>query len=109
MTAMGQYGCAVRSVLAAVAALSTLPASGASWELDWGPGFDLAWKNKLAAGAQWRLESPRTSFIGKSNLDPDLCAPDACISLRRQPRAAPALDGGAGCGLANRRRGQSDA
>lgn len=83
MTAMRKRGGAVRCLFAATAALMALPAAGASWELDWGPGFDLAWKNKLAAGAQWRLESPNIDFIGKSNLDPDLCAPDSCISLRR--------------------------
>jgi hypothetical protein len=80
---MKHRGETVRAALALVLALGTLPAAAASWDLDWGPGYEIAWKNKLAAGAQWRLESPNTDFIGKSNLDPDLCAADSCISLRR--------------------------
>ncbi len=46
----------MRAALAAVLALGAGPAAAASWDLDWGPGFAIAWKNKLAAGAQWRLE-----------------------------------------------------
>lgn len=59
------------------------PASAMEFLTDWGSGFDIQWKNKLAIGAQWRLASPNPEFIGKSNLDPELCAPDACISLSR--------------------------
>ncbi|MFA5938579.1 MAG: DUF1302 family protein [Sinimarinibacterium sp.] len=69
--------------LALSAWLAAGPAVAASWDLDWGPGFDIAWANKLAAGAQWRLESRNEDFIGKSNLDPSLCAEDACLSLTR--------------------------
>lgn len=83
MTRVYKLHGAVRGVLAVAAALSAWPAASASWELDWGPGFDIDWKNKLAAGAQWRLESPNQDFIGKSNLDPNLCAIDSCLSLRR--------------------------
>ncbi len=57
--------------------------AAADYSLDWGPGFDIRWKNKLAMGAQMRLEAPDRSFIGKTNLDPELCAVDSCISLNR--------------------------
>lgn len=69
--------------LAAVLGGSAFSASALEWNSDWGPGFEVNWKNKLAAGAQWRLEAPHQGFIGKSNLDPGLCAPDMCISLSR--------------------------
>ncbi|MEN8718884.1 MAG: DUF1302 family protein, partial [Oceanococcaceae bacterium] len=64
-------------------ALFSAAALALDFALDFGPGFDVSWTNKFAAGAQWRLESPDTSLIGKSNLDPSLCAEDACISLSR--------------------------
>ena len=73
----------LRFGIAAAAALLSGAASATDFYLNWGPTFDVSWKNKLAIGAQWRLESPDTSLIGKSNLDPDLCAKDACISLNR--------------------------
>ncbi|MEQ1439391.1 DUF1302 family protein [Fontimonas sp. SYSU GA230001] len=77
----------MRSSLGSGLALSAwLVASGAAaagWNVDWGPGFDIAWTHKLAAGAQWRLASRNDGFIGKSNLDPALCAEDACLSLTR--------------------------
>ena len=58
-------------------------ATAEEYRLDLGPGFDVSWKNKFAIGAQLRLESPNKNFIGKSNLDPDLCAVDSCLTLTR--------------------------
>lgn len=55
----------------------------AEFDLDIGPGFGVSWDNKFAIGAQWRLESPDINLIGKSNLDPSLCAEDSCLTLSR--------------------------
>lgn len=72
--------------LIALALLIGLPGilQAADYQLDWGSGFDVSWSNKLAMGAQFRLASPDINTIGKSNLDPSLCAEDTCISLNRQ-------------------------
>lgn len=72
-----------RIALALASVLCAGQTSATSYDLSWAPGLEIDWKNKLALGAQWRVASRNENFIGKSNLDPDLCAPDACISLRR--------------------------
>ncbi len=75
----------IRATLFGLASLLAVsPAMAVQFETDWGPGFDMQWSNKFALGAQWRLASPNRAFIGKSNLDPNLCAADACISLSRE-------------------------
>ncbi len=82
------WGSAVRLTtlkyaVAASAMLAAQSAAALTFDLDWAPGLVLDWDNKLALGAQWRVSERNDNFIGKSNLDPDLCAPDACISLNR--------------------------
>lgn len=66
-----------------VALLVTMPASAYAFSLAPLSELNIRWDNKLAVGAQWRLSARNENFIGKSNLDPSLCAPDACISLNR--------------------------
>ncbi|TJY61012.1 DUF1302 domain-containing protein [Sinimarinibacterium sp. CAU 1509] len=61
--------------LAALAALMSAQAAHAiSFDLD----ADGDWKGVLnttmTAGAAWRMQSPSSQLIGKSNLDPSLCA-----------------------------------
>lgn len=73
-----------RILLGAVLANAACSAHALEFASSWGPGFDINWQNKFALGAQWRLASPNPDFIGKSNLDPSLCAEDACISLSRE-------------------------
>lgn len=68
-------------MLAAAAMLATGPALGARYELDIGPGFDVLWNNTVAVGAGWRIGQRNKNFIGKSNLNPELCDEDACISV----------------------------
>lgn len=74
--------------LAVAAGLANAPAAALAFslaplgDLDFG-ALALDWDNKLAIGAQWRLSERNENFIGKSNLDPSLCARDSCISLNR--------------------------
>ena len=72
-----------RVVLALLVGSATGLCHAAEFDIDVGPGFGVSWDNKFAIGAQWRLESPDTNRIGKSNLDPSLCAEDACLTLSR--------------------------
>ncbi|HEX4872619.1 MAG TPA: DUF1302 family protein [Nevskiaceae bacterium] len=44
----------------------------AEWETEWAHRFSL--------GAAWRTESRDPALIGKSNLDPQLCAADDCLA-----------------------------
>lgn len=71
----------IASLCAALWAIT--PVFAAPIQLDWAPDLEIDWDNKVALGAQFRVSSPNRNFIGKSNLDPALCAPDSCISLRR--------------------------
>lgn len=49
--------------------------------------FGINFGNRFSAGAAWRLEDPDPALIGKTNLNPDLCAGDDCLSLANDPAA----------------------
>lgn len=69
------------AILASTVMLMTTPASAARYDLDIGPGFHVLWNNAVAIGAGWRIAERNKGFIGKSNLNPELCDEDACISV----------------------------
>lgn len=70
--------------LALALALSATPAAALDYSYG---GWDLDWDNRLTFGAAWREEAPDPSLIGKSNLDPQLCASDDCLSASPDNRA----------------------
>ncbi|MDP1544110.1 MAG: DUF1302 family protein [Polycyclovorans sp.] len=74
----------LKMALATAGVLATHAAAALTFDdLEWLPGMTLDWDSKLALGAQVRVAPRNENFIGKSNLDPALCAPDACLSLSR--------------------------
>lgn len=64
-------------LLLAVAAM--LPATGVANEARVG-NWDLKWENRVTLGAAIRTEPRDPKLIGKSNLDPSLCAADECLT-----------------------------
>lgn len=63
--------------MAALALLHAVPVQALEFDAgDW--QFD--WNHRLTLGAAWRTEAPDPALIGKSNLDPTLCAQDDCLS-----------------------------
>lgn len=68
-------------LLAGTVMLLAGPAFGARYDLDIGPGFKVLWDNQASIGAGVRISERNKDFVGKSNLNPDLCAEDACISV----------------------------
>lgn len=52
-------------------------------EIEQGPfaGWVLDWRNRVSVGVGWRTQKRNDRLIGKATLDPQLCAPDDCISL----------------------------
>ncbi|HET8882661.1 MAG TPA: DUF1302 family protein [Solimonas sp.] len=78
----------MRRVRSGGPALALLLAATPAAALDYGyGGWDLAWDNRVTFGAAWREEAPDPSLIGKSNLDPQLCASDDCLSASPGNRA----------------------
>lgn len=58
------------------------PAQEGAWR-DWLSAWQVT--GSLSAGVGVRLQDPKPSLIGKSNLDPALCRDDACISQTGDP------------------------
>ncbi|HWU68504.1 MAG TPA: DUF1302 domain-containing protein [Stenotrophobium sp.] len=63
-------------------------ACGSAYALDyqWGD-FGFTWKNRVSAGAAFRMQKPSGNLIGKLNIpgQQNLCAPDDCISFTGDP------------------------
>lgn len=68
-------------ILASAALLAAGPAWADRFRLDIGPGFNVLWNNSIAIGVGVRIAERNKEFIGKSNLNPDLCDKLACISV----------------------------
>ncbi len=61
------------------------PASALEYSFDlFGERIDAVLNNTVTFGASWRLQDPAADLIGKSNLDPDVCAGafQSCIARR---------------------------
>ncbi|MGH8455452.1 MAG: DUF1302 family protein [Stenotrophobium sp.] len=58
------------------ASLMLLPqaASALSFSIDYGDGISGVLNTALTVGEAWRMQSPATNLIGKSNLNPNVCA-----------------------------------
>lgn len=63
-----------RSLLLVLACLSAAPAHAISFELDYGDGISGVLNSTATIGAGWRLQQPSSRLIGKSNLNPNVCA-----------------------------------
>jgi hypothetical protein len=62
------------------------PASALEYSFDlFGERIDAVLNNTVTFGASWRLQDPAADLIGKSNLDPDVCAGafQSCQGLHR--------------------------
>lgn len=66
-----RWGCAV--LLGGVVA----PATAGEYEAG---GWKLDLQNRLSFGTAWRTERRDPDLVGKSNLDPSLCAADECLT-----------------------------
>lgn len=73
--------------LAVFLGLSALPGTAPTHayerEFDEGllDGMTLQWRNRVSVGAAWRMQDRSDRLVGKSSLDPDLCAADNCLAL----------------------------
>lgn len=75
---------AVPAAFALLGLAAAVPAH--AWEQEFQGGvFDgwlLQWSGRASAGAAWRMQARDDRLIGKSSLDPTLCAPDDCLSFQ---------------------------
>ncbi len=58
-------------------ALASGDEAGGSWTEGW--VYD--WSNRVSVGMAVRVEARDPNLVGKSNLDPNLCAADECLSV----------------------------
>ncbi len=58
-------------------ALASGDEAGGSWTEGW--VYD--WSNRVSVGTAVRVEARDPNLVGKSNLDPNLCAADECLSV----------------------------
>ncbi|MGQ3058714.1 MAG: DUF1302 family protein, partial [Nevskia sp.] len=47
----------------------------------WLDELSFDWSNRVSVGAALRIEARDPNLVGKSNLDPNLCAADECLSV----------------------------
>lgn len=65
----------------ATAMLGGICSPAAAMNLDLGiEDWTFDWNNHITVGAAWRTEGRNAQLIGKSNLDPSLCAADECLT-----------------------------
>lgn len=60
-----------------LAALLPLRAQALGWLID---DWNIDWQSRITLGAAIRTEAQDPALIGKSNLNPQLCAPDECLT-----------------------------
>lgn len=62
-----------------------LPGGAGAYQTEIGGGRFDGWtldlRNRVSLGVGWRMQKRNDRLIGKASLDPQLCAPDDCISL----------------------------
>lgn len=73
---MGRTSLDRRILLLAVPALLPRLACAEAWN----EGWEREWSNRITIGAAIRTEARDADLVGKSNLDPQLCAADDCLS-----------------------------
>lgn len=61
------------------AALCLLPFAAAAE--GWIDDLEFDWSNRVTVGAAIRIEARDPNLVGKSNLDPNLCAADECLAV----------------------------
>jgi len=62
-------------------ALTLLPTTASAQDGGWLDGVEFDWKNRVSVGAAIRVEGRNPNLVGKSNLDPNLCAADECLAV----------------------------
>ncbi len=76
-----EVGMSARSWLAALALLLSQNLHAEEAGGSWTDGWVYDWNNRVSVGTAIRVEGRDPNLVGKSNLDPSLCAADECLSV----------------------------